>query len=326
MVTESLGWCLELSLNRRVKFYIGRPIYYTGGLVLSLATLTVGGSLVFCDSLDDNRFQDAWAGFLFMCERHALDWAFFIPDQLRAFMVRAKEEMRFGPFPARILTMGAPISGAEKVAVSRAFQCGVIESWGNSESLGTITDEEDLSQRPDSIGRPFLTDELFIVDDEGNKLGPDQIGRIAGHVEAGFTAYSSQPEATNSTIVRDMIISDDIGKMDPSGHFYILGRVSDVLNVDGRPVTVSMIESLIRSRHADLAFGVVILKRDEQSRPEIGLITEAVTPEVIADIRTLVAGEHASIRLRHLQVHGVPRLATGKFDRIGAAGMFSRAP
>ena len=31
IITELLGWCLELGLNRRSSFYIGRPIFYTGG-------------------------------------------------------------------------------------------------------------------------------------------------------------------------------------------------------------------------------------------------------------------------------------------------------
>src|SRR5207248_99335 len=53
MVTEHLGWCLELQLRRRTPFYIGRPVFYTGGLVLALSTLTVCGCVIVDDFADN---------------------------------------------------------------------------------------------------------------------------------------------------------------------------------------------------------------------------------------------------------------------------------
>lgn len=60
IVTETIGWCMELGLRRGDTFYIGRPLFYTGGLVLALATLTVGG-IVIVDNYEDN---DRWSGFI----------------------------------------------------------------------------------------------------------------------------------------------------------------------------------------------------------------------------------------------------------------------
>jgi len=325
MVTESLGWCLELGLNRHARFYVGRPVFYTGGLVLSLATLTVGGSLLYVDNIDDDQPEHAWAALLEISSRHNPDWAFFIPDQLRFFVSKVKEEMRFGPFPKQILTMGAPISGEEKVAVSQAFNCNVIESWGNSESLGTITDAEDLSTRPDSIGRPFLTDELFIVDETGNRLGPNQIGRIAGHREAGFTKYARQDEATKATIVGDMIISDDIGKTDEGGRFYVLGREADLISVSGRPVTVAMIERTVRLKYPQLRFVIILLTRD-QRQPQLGILTEGATKSTVVEVASLISQEHGfEFRFRHLNVDSLPKLPTGKPDRMRIADILGRA-
>ena len=49
MVTEIIGWSLELPLTRHSVFYVGRPLYYTGGLVLALSCLFVGGTLIAND-------------------------------------------------------------------------------------------------------------------------------------------------------------------------------------------------------------------------------------------------------------------------------------
>jgi len=40
VVTEILGWCFELGLSSRTYFYIGRPLFYTGGLLFALSELS----------------------------------------------------------------------------------------------------------------------------------------------------------------------------------------------------------------------------------------------------------------------------------------------
>ena len=162
MITEIMGWCLELPLTRQSVFYIGRPLFYTGGLVLALASLFVGATLIVNDYDDDSDADEVWSDFEKQLLAQEVDWAFFVPDQLRAFT-------RLGRTPKRaattILVMGAPISGDEKRKARDTLGSQIVESWGNSESLGTITEPTDLDLRPDSVGRPFLTDELWVVDE-----------------------------------------------------------------------------------------------------------------------------------------------------------------
>ena len=86
MVTEFLGWIVELGLNRDTTFFIARPIYYTGGLVLVGATLLVGGTIVIDDLQDDNNSEQAWDSLVNTLQANEVDWAFFIPDQLLAFI------------------------------------------------------------------------------------------------------------------------------------------------------------------------------------------------------------------------------------------------
>ena len=48
-----------------------------------------------------------------------------------------------------------------KRSVQEVLKCEYIESWGNSEGLGTITSELDARVRPTSIGRPFLSQQAL---------------------------------------------------------------------------------------------------------------------------------------------------------------------
>jgi acyl-coenzyme A synthetase/AMP-(fatty) acid ligase len=241
MVTELIGWSLELGLTRHTRFYIGRPIYYTGGLVLALATLLVAGTVVLNDYQSDDSAEEVWKDYQRALEEVSIDFAFFIPEQLREFLRFAAGQR---PRTARtILTMGSPITGPEKEQVIRAFDCELVESWGNSESLGTITDPEDVHVRPDSIGRPFLTDEMCIVDEEFRLLRSNLSGRLAGSENAGFLRYSNRPDETNLAKRNELIISEDIGFQDEDGFFYIKGRAQYcVVLPDGSTVFLEDLE------------------------------------------------------------------------------------
>ena len=61
MVTELTGWCLELGLRRKSTFYIGRPVFYTGGLVLALSTMMAGGTVIVDDYGKNDDNDEVWA-------------------------------------------------------------------------------------------------------------------------------------------------------------------------------------------------------------------------------------------------------------------------
>ncbi|GAI84575.1 unnamed protein product, partial [marine sediment metagenome] len=147
-----------------------------------------------------------------------------------------------------ILVMGAPISGEEKKKVYEFLKSPIVESWGNSEGLGTITDKEDLFVRPNSIGRPFLTEKLCVVSDDLVECAPKQRGRLAGSEETMFVEYANRPDATNQVKKNNLILSDDIGYIDEENYFYILGRDQETFIVNGQTVFLTDIEENLRNK------------------------------------------------------------------------------
>ncbi len=316
MVTEFLGWCLELGLTRHTKFYVGRPIYYTGGLVLSMATLIVGGQIVINDFADDNNPDEVWRDYQQTLKSIKVDWAFFVPDQLRAFLGLAKNtEPRDAA--GSILVMGAPISGDEKVKASKVLGSKVGESWGNTESLGTITDPEDLDTRPDSIGRPFLTDELYVVNEDCKVLGPNEIGRIAGSEEAGFSKYSNRPKETEIAKRDRLIVSEDVGYTDADGYFYVRGRQQDCLVIGGETLFIPSIEEKIR-RHEDIEECCVSPTGDEVSVQLVAVLiprgSSIDLAELLSSINRLLGKNEKLARI--VPVKSIPRVSSGKPDRV----------
>jgi long-chain acyl-CoA synthetase len=318
MVTELLGWCLELNINRHTKFYIGPPVFYTGGLVITLSTLLTGGSVFLNDYKDSNDSVEIWNDYQKVLASHQLLWAFFEPSMIRSF-VKFAENLEKPPLKANtLLIMGSYISGNEKIKANAVLQSNIVESWGNTESLGTITDPEDLAKRPNSVGRPFLTDELYIVDDDCSVLEPFQQGKIAGGQEAGFSRYSNLPNETGHIKQGNLIISEDAGYMDDRNYFYVLGREQDQIFIEGKPVFLSEIESKLRQHDLVQECCVVVQSTDETNVKLMGVIVSNQTLEIseIEALERLNAFLLPDEQLAHIQFwKALPQVASGKINK-----------
>lgn len=316
MIAEIIGWCLELPLTRQSVFYIGRPLFYTGGLVLALASLFVGATVIANDYRDDSDSDEVWSDFEEQLVAQKVDWAFFVPDQLRAFtrLVQAPKHLA-----AAILVMGAPISGAEKRKARETLGSQIVESWGNSESLGTITEPEDLDLRPDSVGRPFLTDELWVVDKETlTPCTPKKLGRIAGAVTAGFDEYSNRPEVTRQVKREKLIISDDIGYTDESGYFYVVGRDQDSLFQGNTFVSLPRVSEKIREQAGIVEAEVCSLGAGETVSLAAAIVLSPGCTEDLDVLRARLNSHLAPSEQLSLVVSFelLPQLPSGKVDRL----------
>jgi len=222
ILSEIIMWNFEMQINRETKFLLTRPLFYTGGFLM-LSTLLFSGATVilqnkisikqlvnYVDSITEN-----------------IDWAFLIPDQISQMLQLANNVPH--KIAKKILVMGATIEANQKIEFSRVFNCSVIESWGNTEGLGTITDLNDLQMRPKSIGRPFIFDEMCIVDQSLNVLENNQLGYLAGTSDNLFSYYVGD-DCNNENSIN---CSDDIGYTDADKYFYIVGRLSDKIYYNG---------------------------------------------------------------------------------------------
>ena len=315
MVTEIIGWSLELPLTRNSVYYVGRPLFYTGGLVLTLATLFAGGLVIANDYHDDNDPDEVLADYIRESQEREVDWAFFVPDQLRAL---TKARPALGSPAKSILVMGAPISGAEKLAARMALGSQIVESWGNSESLGTVTQPEDLDERPDSIGRPFLTDELFVVDEDLQPCGPGEVGQLAGAETAGFSEYANRPDATKAVKRERLIVSDDVGYVDEDGYFYIRGRVQDIVVRGDTTVFLPQVAQKLRNRPEIEEVEVCSFEAASEIQLAAVLVFSQPAASTVSEYRQLINDDLAlAERLSQVIVlEAFPRLPSGKVDRL----------
>jgi acyl-coenzyme A synthetase/AMP-(fatty) acid ligase len=241
ILSELLGWCFELETRANSHYYIGRPVYYTGGLVLTLSALLVGGKVSLYDTFNPELYFK-------LIENEETHLSFLIPSQITLLIDYLKKHNIVDPPNSQaILSMGAPFTEYLKISARRYLKSDIIESWGNTEGLGTITTQSDLELRPSSIGRPFLSDELFVVDENFKRVLVNTIGRLAGRVDSRFTEYNNLEELSNQFIHDDLIISEDLGMEDEFGYFYLFGRINDMIVTESCKIYPIVIEKIISS-------------------------------------------------------------------------------
>jgi fatty-acyl-CoA synthase len=311
MLSELLAWILELSIIRKSVFYIGRPICYTGGLVLTLATLLVGGTAILNLPNIDNDFIMIWTHYQNCLQKYKIDFAFFVPDQIRQFIKVAKNNLG-GP---TILVMGSSILPDEKKKANKILKSPIIESWGNTEGLGTITEIQDLEKRPGSIGRPFLTEEILVLSEDLEICQHGNRGRLAGSDETMFVEYANRPDATERVKRNNFILSDDIGYMDSDNYFYVEGRVQESFIVKGKTVFIVDIENRIREIPGIIENCVIVDEYDKKPIFFALVVAEPSKKENLErEIRKRINIDFGQI----FYSDRLPRLASGKIDRLSA--------
>ncbi|KAJ1678986.1 hypothetical protein EV182_002957, partial [Spiromyces aspiralis] len=101
------------------------------------------------------------------------------------------------------------------------------------------------------------------------ELGPNQIGELCIKSNTTLKGYLNNPEATAKAFDRDGFFHvGDVVRMDENGYLYVLGRKSDIIWYQDRPVFPYESERIIR-QHPEVKDCVVVAVPDTRSgRPD----------------------------------------------------------
>src|SRR5207253_810418 len=110
---------------------------------------------------------------------------------------------------------------------TEVFGCGFVQMYGMTETTGTIValppeDHVEGLERMRSAGKALPGIELAILDADGKKLPPGEVGEIATRSGSNMVGYWNLPEATAKTLDSEgWLRTGDAGYMDRDGYLYI---------------------------------------------------------------------------------------------------------
>jgi long-chain acyl-CoA synthetase len=183
---------------------------------------------------------------------------------------------------------------------------------------------EEVDRRPDSVGRGMPNEEVFIVDEDGDRLesGVGELVIRGSHVMQG---YWRRPEDT-ARVLRPgrlpgerLLYSGDIFRMDADGYLYFVARKDDIIKSGGEKVSPKEVENVLHSL-AGVAQAAVVGVPD----PLLGEVVKAVV--TLCDGAALTSTDVRRHCARHLEDFMVPKVvefrtsmpttSTGKIDRL----------
>lgn len=107
---------------------------------------------------------------------------------------------------------------------------------------------EDVRRKPGSIGIAIPNTEIWIVDERGERLGPNEVGELVvrgGHVMRG---YWERPELTAARLRpgplpgEQVLFTGDLHRFDDEGYLYFVSRMDDIIKTRGEKVAPKEVE------------------------------------------------------------------------------------
>lgn len=115
----------------------------------------------------------------------------------------------------------------------------------------TYLPPKDIDRKPSSVGIAIPNTEMWIVDENGEKVGPDIVGQLVIRGATVMKGYWEKPEATAKKLKpgplpgEQVLYTGDYCKMDGEGYLYFVGRMDDIIKSRGEKVAPKEVENMI---------------------------------------------------------------------------------
>ncbi len=110
---------------------------------------------------------------------------------------------------------------------------------------------EDLDRKPDSVGLAIPNTEVWIVDEEGRRVGPNVVGQLVVRGPTVMKGYWEKPEATAKKLRpgplpgEQVLFTGDLCRMDEEGYLYFVARLDDVIKSRGEKIAPKEVEAAL---------------------------------------------------------------------------------
>jgi malonyl-CoA/methylmalonyl-CoA synthetase len=274
------------------------PIFHGHGLCVALYTsLLVGSSVVLLPRFDADAVLDAAAA-------HRATMFFGVPTMYH----RLAASSRVGDLSSlRLAVSGsAPLAADLHRRISDLGGTDVLERYGMTETLMTISNPYDGERRPGTIGFPFPGVEINFDGEEILVRGPTVFG-----------GYWERPAATADRFVDGWFRTGDLALVD-DGYVTIKGRSSDLIVSGGYNVYPAEVEDVLLMHPAVAEVAVTGTSSAEWGETVTAWVVLSGGSPSAGELVDFASGLLAPYKRPRLVrfVDALPRNAMGKVRRV----------
>lgn len=190
--------------------------------------------------------------------------------------------------------------------------------YGQTEATARLSylDPKELKHKLGSIGKGIPDVQLKVVNGNGKKVNPGEIGEIIAKGDNVMQGYYKDEESTKKSLRNGWLYTGDMGTVDSDGYIYLTTRKKEIIKVCGKRVSPKEIEEVIVS-HKDVVDCTIEAIEDEISGEAIKavvVIKEIAKKEVTEDVLKLYCSNK-------LDKHKIPKVIEFAYNmRINSAG------
>jgi fatty-acyl-CoA synthase len=297
------------------------PLYHSAPLGFTLATQSVGGTVVMMESFDP-------AGALAAVERYRVTHSQWVPTMFtRMLKLPEAERTGYDLSSHRVaIHAAAPCPRPVKEAMFEWWGPILHEYYGGTELNGlTYVGPQDWLAHPGTVGKAIFGT-LHICDENGEELPVGEAGTI--YFEMPVTTFEyykdeAQTKAVQNPRHSNWTTLNDVGRVDEEGYLYLTDRATFMIVSGGVNIYPQEIEDCL-IMHPKVEDAAVIGVPNEEMGEEVKAVVQ-LRPGVVPDSeleRELLA--YARENLSHYKCPRsidfeaeLPRLPTGKlYKRI----------
>lgn len=218
----------------------------------------------------------------------------------------------------RFLSYGSsPIAPARLRQALARFGPILLQTYAATEAPGiAFLDQADhvaaMGDRPEllgSIGRPLPGIDVELRAEDGNAVPTGDVGEVCVRGASVMTGYWRRPELTAAVLRDGWLHTGDLGRCDADGYLYLVGRLKDMIIVEGYNYYAGPIEDALTS-HPGVSEAAVVGAPDERTGEAVHAFV--VARDVSGDeLRASVDAPIATVTL----LDALPLTALGKLDK-----------
>jgi long-chain acyl-CoA synthetase len=201
----------------------------------------------------------------------------------------------------------------------------VFSMYGMTESKRcTYLPPEELKNRPTSVGKAIPNTEVYLVDEDGNRLPNGSTGELVVRGSHVMQGYWENPEATAKRLKpgphpwEQVLHTGDIFRSDEDGFLYFVSRMDDIIKSRGEKVSPKEVEAAIYSLEGVSEVAVIGVPDEVFG----SAIKAFVVPVPGATLTAQQVLKHAASKLENFMVpkyvefrESLPKTSTGKVSK-----------
>ena len=287
------------------------PLYHSAPQFFNLMTFMLGGTLLYMPRFDALEF-------LKHVDKYRVTSTHLVPTMVtRLLQVPEEQTADLDLSSLRAVVVGAaPLFPEYKLAFLDRFGPILYEYYGATETgLNTAISPQDMRERPSSVGKAFINNELKIYDEDQNEVPDGERGVLYMYNSIMMDGYYKNDEATSAAHIGKYMTAGDVAVRDEEGYYYIVDRVKDMIIRGGVNIYPVEIEGVL-SKMPEIEDVAVVGKPDKEFQEAVAAFVVPVKGEKVTEesIQEFCKDHLASYKIPTslMLIDEIPRTPTGK--------------